>query len=144
MTVRRGQPADLPRLRAIQAAAVAEPWPELLAARQPGPIELFVAVDGRPVGYATVVAPGGVAYLPELAVAPGRQGEGFGTALLDAVAAAVGADHAELRLTVRATDHRVQSFYDDRGFERLDRLPDHFEAGDGYLLRRALRGSAGQ
>lgn len=138
MTVRRGRPADLPRLRAIQSAALAEPWPEILAAAGEGPLPLFVAVDERPVGYAVVVAPGGAAYLPELAVAPDRQNEGHGSALLDAACAAVAADHDQLRLTVRAVDVRARRFYENRGFERRDRIPGHFESGDGLVLVRSL------
>lgn len=138
MTVRRGRPADLPRLRAIQSAALAEPWPEILAAAGEGPLPLFVAVDERPVGYAVVVAPGGAAYLPELAVAPDRQNEGHGSALLDAACAAVAADHDQLRLTVRAVDDRARRFYENRGFERRDRIPGHFESGDGLVLVRSL------
>jgi ribosomal-protein-alanine N-acetyltransferase len=138
MTVRRGRQADLPRLRAIQATALVEPWPQILTTAAEGPLPLFVAVDGRPVGYAIVVAPGGTAYLPELAVAPDRQGEGHGTALLDAACAAVAAEHDQLRLTVRAVDDRARRFYENRGFERRDRVPGHFESGDGLVLVRSF------
>jgi len=138
MTVRRGRPSDLPRLRAVQAAALAEPWPDLLATAADGPLPLFVAVDERPVGYAILVAPGGTAYLPELAVAPRRQGEGFGSALLDAVCEAAAPDHDQLRLTVRSVDDRARRFYEERGFEVCDRAPDHFESGDGLVLVRPL------
>jgi len=138
MTVRRGRPVDLPRLRAIQAAALAEPWPELLVTAAEGSLPLFVAAAERPVGYAIAVAPGGTAYLPELAVAPSRQGEGSGSALLDAVCGAVATDHGQLRLTVRSVDDRARRFYEKRGFEVCDRVHDHFESGDGLVLARPL------
>jgi ribosomal-protein-alanine N-acetyltransferase len=136
--VRRGTERDLPRLRAIQAAALAEPWPELLAAAAAGAPDLFVCTDGDPLGYAIVVA-GETAYCPELAVRPDRQGEGHGSRLLAAVADRLAARGCtELRLTVLADDDRARSFYTDRGFERIDRLPDHFDRGDGLVLSRPL------
>jgi ribosomal-protein-alanine N-acetyltransferase len=139
--VRRGEPGDLPHLRRIQAAVLAEPAPDLLrAATAEGPPALFVADDGEPVGYAVLVA-GAVAYLPELAVAPARQGEGVGTALLDAVVADLrgregGPDR--LRVTARAGDSRARRFYESRGFDVLERLPDFFESGDGVAMVRDL------
>lgn len=139
--VRRGERADLPHLRRVQAATLAEPAPDLLrAAAVDGPPGLFVADDGGPVGYAILVA-GEAAYLPELAVAPARQGEGVGTALLRALVAAVreresGPDR--LRVTARAGDDRVRRFYRSRGFELADRLPGFFESGAGVAMVREL------
>lgn len=139
--VRRGERADLPSLQRIQTAALPEPAPDLLrAAAAAGPPDLFVADDGRPAGYAVLVA-GEVAYLPELAVAPARQGKGVGTALLDAVTADLrrqdgGPDH--LRVTVRAGDGRARGFYESRGFEVVEHLPDFFESAAGVAMVREL------
>jgi ribosomal-protein-alanine N-acetyltransferase len=101
---------------------------------------VYVAVDRRPVGY-TIVIPGpeSTAYLPELAVARDRQREGYGSALLEYVCGELAADgYRELRLSVLAGDERAGQFYADRGFERIERLPDEFERGDGVLLARDL------
>jgi Acetyltransferases len=139
--VRRGKRADLPHLRRVQATALAEPAPDLLrAAAVDGPPALFVADDGGPVGYAILVA-GEVAYLPELAVTPARQGEGVGTALLRALVAATRErekDPDRLRVTARAGDGRTRRFYRSRGFEATDRLPDFFESGAGVVMVREL------
>jgi len=132
--IREGDPTDLPRLRTIQSA-LAEPWPELLETATRGPPPLYVVCEDRPVGYAIVIGEDGVAYVPELAVHPDRQGEGFGSELLTWLR-----DHLadggfeELRLTVQATDQRANSFYEQHGFEERDRLADHFDDGDGLLL----------
>lgn len=138
--IRPGRPEDGTRLRKIQAATIAQPWPELLDAALVGPPPLHVAVDGTetPVGYAIVVpGSGSVAYVPELAIAPQRQGEGVGSALLDAVCDSLREDgYEELRLTVREIDDGARAFYRDNGFEKLDHLPDHFENCDGFLLGR--------
>lgn len=139
--VRPGERPDLPHLRRIQTAALAEPAPDLLrAAADDGPPGLLVADDGGPIGYAVLVT-GQVAYLPELAVAPTRHGEGVGTALLESVVAnlrrrAAGPDR--LRVTAHAGDDRVRRFYQSRGFEVVERVPGFFESGDGVAMVRDL------
>jgi ribosomal-protein-alanine N-acetyltransferase len=135
MTVREGRPADLPHLRAIQSAALAEPWPELLETAVEGPPPLFVVDDGEPLGYAVVVPGGGsVAYVPELAVHPDNQRDGYGSRLLDRLRTRYTAGGGQLRLTVRADDRGARAFYADHGFRVVDRLDGYFEAGDGLVL----------
>jgi len=136
-TVRPGRPADGPALRRIQTQTLAEPWPDLLDAALAGPPPLFVRDDGRPVGYVIVVPAAASAYVPELAVRPDRQGEGHGSALLDRVLRAV-PDRDEIRLTVRVVDEGAQAFYRTHGFEQVDRIPGHFESGDGLRFARSL------
>ena len=138
--IRRGEPEDRARLGEIQASTLAEPWPELLSAALDGAPPVYVAVDpaDEPLGYVIVVSDSdSVAYLPELAVDPDRQSEGIGSELLEGVAERF-PRHDELRLTVRAVDERVREFYRENGFERRERLPDHFEDCDGFLLVREL------
>ena len=145
--VRTGRPGDLPALRAIQVTVLAEPWEELLAVADDGPPVLLVATGATaehahpvtPVGYALAVTDGDDAtgYLAELAVEPGSQGEGYGSALLSALVERLrGSGVERLRVTVRVVDERARSFYRDHGFERTERLPDRYESGDGLLLER--------
>jgi len=136
-TIRPARPADRDALRAIQREAIAEPWPALLETALDGPPPLYVVEDGTPTGYAIVVPGDSVAYIPELAVHPDRQGESLGSQLLAALPEAFD-DRDELRVTVRAVDSRARSFYERHGFERVERVPDHFDAGDGIVLRRPL------
>lgn len=136
--IRRGEPGDRALLREIQAATLAEPWPELLSAALDGAPPIYVAVGptDEPLGYAIVVPDSeSVAYLPELAVDPDRQGEGVGSALLEGVAERF-RTHDQLRLTVREVDEEAMEFYSENGFERRERLPDHFAECDGFLLVR--------
>lgn len=136
--IREGRPADLPRLRTIQSA-LAEPWPELLETATQGPPPLYVICERRPIGYAIVVGENGVAYVPELAVHPTEQGRGFGSELLGWLCDHLGEEgYGELRVTVQVDDERVRAFYRDHDFERIERLADHFESGDGLLLARPL------
>lgn len=140
--VREARPEDLPRLRAVRAASLRETSPLLLdvAVRGVGTV-LVATVPGvaEPVGYALTMRDGerAVAYLAELAVAPDHRRRGHGSALLSALLDRL-ADHEEVRLTTRADDDRARSFYEAAGFERLERLPDHYADGDGVLYGRRL------
>ncbi|MFB6172373.1 MAG: GNAT family N-acetyltransferase [Haloarculaceae archaeon] len=133
MPVRPATPADRDRLAAVQAT-LAEPAPDLLAAALDGDAltALVVTDGGVVVGYALVVPGPQAAYLAELVVAPAHRGEGHGSALLSAVLDRAGT----VRVVVRAADERARRFYEARGFEVRERLPDRFAAGDGLLLVR--------
>lgn len=139
--IRPARPADEPRLQAIQSAALDDPWPELLAVAIDGPPHVLVADEGAgPIAYALTVPDEPVAYVAELAVAPGLQGQGYGSELLGALLdelREVGFE--EVRLTARADDDRVRSFYDGFGFAVEADLPDHYDdGGAGVLLVRDL------
>jgi len=97
---------------------------------------------GAIVGYALVLpgsleADTSVVYLAELVVAPGVRRQGYGAALVDAVADRFD-DYDQLRLTARADDESVLEFYRDQGFWTLDQLEDYYRDGDGVLLVRDL------
>ncbi len=139
--IREADPADYRRLSAIQRATLDERWPELLDAAVEGAPLVLVADGGArdPVGYALVVPGPEAAYLAELAVTPPEQGRGHGTALVRALVQRLRADGVdELRLSARADDPRVRSFYEGLGFSVRERLPDHYEDGDAVLYVREL------
>jgi len=155
--VRHARPDDRPTLRAIQSATLAESWPDMLELGVGGSPTLLVAEPGpplseggrppgdtgigEPVGYALAVTDGedAVGYLVELAVAPEFQGEGHGSELLRTLVALYREKGIErLRVTVRAVDEDARAFYRTHGFEQRERLPDHYEDGDGFLLVRTL------
>ncbi|MXR52363.1 GNAT family N-acetyltransferase [Halovenus sp. WSH3] len=138
--VRQTTAVDGDRLREIQAAALPEPWPELLDAALGGFPPLFVATETRPVGYGIVMpGPEETAYLTELAVAPDEQRKGYGSALLRHIAETQRSDGYErLALTVRAVDEGAKEFYREHGFETVERLPDEYDSGAGFLLVRDL------
>jgi ribosomal protein S18 acetylase RimI-like enzyme len=138
MPVRRGKPDDLTRLRSIQSRVLAEPWPELLETAATGPPPLFVVEDQAPVGYAIAITDGDdVVYLPELAIHPDRQREGYGSELLAAIAEDY-AEFEELRVTVEVTAEDARDFYQTHGFEEREQLENNFESGDGLLLAKEL------
>lgn len=138
--IRPARPTDEDRLRAIQSAALDEPWVELLDVGIEGaPLVLVVDHGAGPIAYTLVVPDHPTAYVAELAVAPGMQGEGHGTALLEALLARLRNEGFEqVRLTARSDDERVRSFYDSFDFTVAEQLPDHYDDGDGVLLVRPL------
>lgn len=139
--IRRAVTADESRLRAIQSAALDDPWRELLAVAIDGPPRVLVVDAGEgPIAYALTVPDHPVAYVAELAVAPGLQGQGYGTELLSTLFEELRRDGFEtVRLTARADDERVRSFYDGFGFSVEDDLPEHYDdGGAGVLLVREL------
>jgi ribosomal protein S18 acetylase RimI-like enzyme len=135
-------------LREIQRAALAEPWPELLPAAVEGILSCVVITAEEnhaavercdPVGYVVYIPGGETAYLPELAVSPDRQNEGYGSTLLEAVCEDLAQEgYASVRLTAHAADERVQQFYERHGFAAVERAPDQFEDGDGIVFERRL------
>lgn len=134
-TIRQGKPGDTQRLREIQQRTLAEPWPELLETAVQGQPPVFVIETSRPVGYVIYLGDGEVAYVPELAICPDHQRQGYGSQLLSYLCSQLSKDgFEELRLTVRTVDDRARSFYSSHGFEHLDRIEDHFERCDGLLL----------
>lgn len=133
MHVREPSPEEYPRLRAIQAASLPEPEPELLDPAL-APATLVLVAGDPPVGYAVVVPGETEAYLAELAVAPDHRRQGHGTALVEAATDRL--DATALTLAVRRDDERARSFYRERGFTVRRPLPDHFEGGEGLLLAR--------
>lgn len=137
--IRPARAAEYPRLRRIQRRALDEPWPEMLELGVEGPPLVLVAETDRPVGYALAVVGDGVAYLAELAVAPERQGQGHGSDLLGALLDRLQPNGFDaVRVTARADDQRVRSFYDQFGFEVVEHVPDHYEDGDGVVMAKRL------
>jgi len=139
--IRPAVPADEARLVAIQSAALDDPWPELLDVAVDGAPHVLVADEGQgPIGYTLTVPDEPVAYVAELAVAPAHQGQGHGSELLATLLDELGANGFDtVRLTARADDERVRSFYDGFRFTVADELPGHYsDGGDGVLLTRDL------
>ena len=139
--IRPAVPADEPRLRAIQSAALDDPWPELLGVAVDGTPRVLVVDEGEgPLGYTLTVPDRPVAYVAEVAVAPGSQGTGRGSQLLGTLLDRLRADGFDtVRLTARADDERARSFYDGFDFAVVDDLPGHYsDGGDGVVLAREL------
>lgn len=138
--ITRTAAVDGERLCEIQQAALAEPWGELLNCALGGFPPLYVALADEPVGYAIVMpGPEETVYLTELAVAPDKQGQRYGSRLLEYLCQDQREDgYDRLALTVRVVDTEARDFYYSHGFEVQERLPEEYNSGDGLLLVREL------
>lgn len=144
--IRDATSADRSAVRNLQTL-LDHPAPSLLAAAfdvagDGAGGDVLVADDGGVVGYALVVpgaadATPSVAYLAELAVAPGARRAGHATRLVEAVADRYGT-YDQLRVTVAADDAAARSFYASAGFRERDERPGRFDGADGLLLVREL------
>jgi ribosomal-protein-alanine N-acetyltransferase len=146
--IRLAHPDDLPRLRAVQAASLAEPWPDLLEPAIDGAGVVVVATPDAerddsgtetPVGYAVALADEESAYLAEIAVAPEHRREGWGSRLLDDLCARLAASGVgRLTLTVRLDDEGARAFYDAHGFRVRSLVPEHYADGDALRMETDL------
>ncbi|ELZ01522.1 N-acetyltransferase GCN5 [Natrialba chahannaoensis JCM 10990] len=84
------------------------------------------------------------AYLPRLYARPSVWGEGVGTALIARIEADLRSHSERLRLTVLADNEVGVSFYESRGFERVETRPSDLESVDGegvleeYIYEKSL------
>lgn len=128
--IRDATDEDLPTLRAIQQVSLDEPWPDLLATTENGPL-ILVAEDPEPVGYVVAIPGDTETYLAELAVTPAARRNGYGSALLAALTERTA---GRIELTVQESDDGAWAFYDSHGFTVEERLEDYYKSGDGLLL----------
>lgn len=160
--IRDAASTDEPVLKTIQHDALVSPWPELLetAVRAQGGPRCLVATSpasNAPVGYVLAVegSPHGEqdahshesdgvesqCYVAEIAVAAEHRREGYGSALLGAIAER--SDAEELFLTARADEAPSHAFYNANGFRVTDRISDHYDGEeglrDGLLFSKRVR-----
>jgi ribosomal protein S18 acetylase RimI-like enzyme len=120
--LRPANPTDAGALAAVHRAArrAAMPYlPELHGEAEdrdwisetvlPSATVWVAEVDGRPVGYLALTG----SSLDQLYVAPGYQGRGIGSQLLDKAKAL---SPVRLRLYAFQSNHRARAFYEARGF----------------------------
>src|SRR5215471_17813349 len=124
ITIRRGQPADLPAIHVIQAAsAEAAQWDPA----QYLDYDVFVAIaDGVVAGFlvARMLSPGECELL-NLAVPPEWRRRGVARAL---VAALLEAFRGDVFLEVRPSNDAARTLYRSMGFEELMLRPDYYES----------------
>jgi ribosomal-protein-alanine N-acetyltransferase len=99
----------------------------------------LVAEDGeRVVGYAGLIAYDDEAHVATIGVAPDRQGEGIGAALLDALLAEADRRSPVVLLEVRADNEVAQGLYRRRGFAEIGRRPRYYQPSgtDAVVMRR--------
>ncbi|WP_233496064.1 ribosomal protein S18-alanine N-acetyltransferase [Geodermatophilus sp. TF02-6] len=104
----------------------------------------LVAVDAddgdgdRVVGYAGLIAYADEAHVATIGVAPDRQGEGIGAALLDALLVEADRRSPVVLLEVRADNQIAQGLYRRRGFTEIGRRPRYYQPSgtDAVVMKR--------
>lgn len=117
--------ADL-RYRRVGLGQVVDMPPASLASLEAGRREgrLWVAVSAlnRPIGFALMKFPGGTAWLDQLSVLQRWQAHGYGTGLIERVAAAARSlGHCTLHLSTYRDVPWNAPYYARRGFEEMPR-----------------------
>jgi ribosomal-protein-alanine N-acetyltransferase len=90
------------------------------------------------VGYAGLIAYDDEAHVATLGVAPGRQGEGIGSLLLDALLAEADRRSPVVLLEVRADNEVAQGLYQRRGFAEIGRRRGYYQPSgtDAVVMKR--------
>ena len=95
------------------------------------------------VGYAGLIAYDDEAHVATLGVAPGRQGEGIGTLLLDALLAEADRRSPVVLLEVRADNEVAHGLYERRGFTEIGRRRGYYQpSGDDAVVMKRERTGA--
>jgi len=90
------------------------------------------------VGWAGLIAYADEAHVSTIGVARGRQGEGIGAQLLDALLAEADRRSPVVLLEVRADNERAIGLYERRGFSEIGRRPRYYQPSgtDAVVMKR--------
>lgn len=140
------QPASLRDLGALRRLEIAcfdkDAWPllDLMAVLTwPDVIRLKAVEDGKLVGFvAGDPRPSeGVSWIATIGVDPGYQRRGFGRALLRACETQV--KLPRVRLTVRISNNKAISLYEQEGYRTCDVWKEYYNDGeDGLVMEKIL------
>jgi [ribosomal protein S18]-alanine N-acetyltransferase len=94
--------------------------------------------EGAVVGYAGLIAYDDEAHVATIGVATGRQGEGIGAQLLDALLAEADRRSPVVLLEVRADNELAQGLYRRRGFTEIGRRRGYYQPSntDAVVMKR--------
>jgi [ribosomal protein S18]-alanine N-acetyltransferase len=94
--------------------------------------------EGTVVGYAGLIAYDDEAHVATIGVATGRQGEGIGAQLLDALLAEADRRSPVVLLEVRADNELAQGLYRRRGFTEIGRRRGYYQPSntDAVVMKR--------
>ena len=145
MTVRLRpmRPADLPTVLALEEELFApDTWTEAMyrdELAQRDTRHYLVAENGTGVvGYAGLISYADEAHVSTIGVSAGRQGEGIGAQLLEALLAEADRRSPVVLLEVRADNPTAQALYRRRGFADIGRRCGYYQPSgtDAVVMRR--------
>jgi ribosomal-protein-alanine N-acetyltransferase len=118
--IRRLTYADLPHVVAIERRAFTAPWSLamfVLELSKPSGVCLAATTpDGELAGYLVCSRYDTVWHVMNVAVDPDRRREGIATAMIGALLEAIGDEHAQITLEVRASNGGAIALYERFGF----------------------------
>jgi ribosomal-protein-alanine N-acetyltransferase len=132
LVIRRLRPADVDQVVRIEREAFTTPWQAetFTSLLDRDGVELVVMADegGEVVGYAVLWCILDQGELANIAIVPGRRGEGLGARLLGHVLDLARARGVErVFLEVRASNEAAAALYARFGFEEVGRRRDYYE-----------------
>lgn len=147
--VRPMNEADLPEIAALDAQSYPFPWTlgNFADSMRSGYRCCVYEADGEIIGYAVMMLVVGEAHLLNITIAPARQGQGWGRALMRYVIGRAHQDHAEsIWLEVRPSNSVARHLYDSMGFDCVSVRKNYYPAingrEDAVIMRLDLIGHA--
>jgi ribosomal-protein-alanine N-acetyltransferase len=139
VTIRQATRADLLEVHRIEKQSFPQPWPYHAFEGFLEEAGFLVAYDASVVGYVVGDTVGNrgapVGHVKDLAVAPGRRGEGIGSRLLErALGAFAARGVGYVKLEVRASNDAARSLYSRFGFEHHHTVPRYYDDGEDALV----------
>ena len=151
VTLRAMTVADLPAVMVLEEELFApDTWTRAMyrdELSQRDTRHYLVAEDaegsGTIVGYAGLIAYDDEAHVATIGVAGGRQGEGIGSLLLDALLAQADRRSPVVLLEVRAENEVAQGLYRRRGFVEIGRRRGYYQPSgeDAVVMKRERTGA---
>jgi ribosomal-protein-alanine N-acetyltransferase len=144
IVVRPATPLDLEFIHVIEQRSFGDPWSlqSFRTSLARSFVRMSVAEDAEGVaGYSVVWMAGEECELANLAVDPGRRGQGIGALLLDAaISQATAEGSLVIFLEVRASNEAARILYERRGFHEVGRRGRYYKnpEEDALVLRRDL------
>lgn len=145
------QTNDIETLVAVEASAHSHPWNsglfrDCLQGRQ---MCVLAWAEQRLVGYFVVTAAAGESELLNITVAPGFQGRGVGSLLLQHLLLTLSAVADTVYLEVRASNQQAIGLYHAAGFSEVGIRPNYYPAARGredaiifaLMLENPIQGS---
>lgn len=146
LALRSPEAIDLTVVATIEQASFADPWSasdfaSLLAVEHS--IFLVAESNDEIVGYVVAISVLDEGEILNVAVSPGRRGEGIGGLLLDAALSEVEARGAQtVFLEVRVSNAAARALYGSRGFVEISQRKNYYRTPveDALVMRRATKG----
>ncbi len=132
MRIRRCEEEDLERVIEIERLSFDNPYSPFIFESYLGSELFLVALEQKIQGYVIGEIKDERLWIISIAVAPGERLRGVGSLLLDG--AIERSERDSVVLTVRVTNRGAIKFYEQNGFDRLNRIDHYYQNGDDAFM----------